>query len=312
MPILVTFALLYVLLRNVDSVALASSIRSAVRSPWCWVALALSITSHIGLSAMKWGEILSGLGARQPLSLLVYLESATDILIRVVPLRAGELLKIWHLASRRGVPAFITTSSIALDAATNLGALIVLAASGFVAQRGESTIMGIGVALALSACAVVSARAILRGVAKLFAPRETPAEGFRAKCSEYIVRASGFPVVSMARTGILSVVIEFSEIAVVAMLCRATAVDVPFTTLFALWPIASILGGLPISVGGAGVRDGAFLALLLPMGTATYEQALAVGLTFMLVGVLIPCLVGFPFTAQLISTMTTPIRRLDR
>ncbi len=308
-PAIVTAALLWALLKDVDSDALAQSLDAAVDSPWWWIALTLSVTSHIGLSALKWGEILGGLGSRQPWTALAYLEAAADLFIRVIPLRAGELAKIWHLASRRGVPVLVTTSSIALDIATSLGALVILAASGFLAMTVDSVNVGIGGAMLLLTATVLFARAILRFISESFGARAKSASGVWANLSSYSSRASNFPVVSIAKVGLLGVVIEFSEILVVAMLCRATGVEVPFATLFALWPIASILGGLPISIGGTGVRDGAFLALVLPLGSATYEQALAVGITFTLVGVLIPCAAGFPLTIHLLSSMANATRQ---
>lgn len=51
-----------------------------------------------------------------------------------------------------------------------------------------------------------------------------------------------------------------------AWIGRSIGVDVPFAVWLLAWPLAKVAGLLPISLGGLGVRDATFAALLVPVG----------------------------------------------
>ncbi len=310
-PPAVSIALLLSLFRDVDVPSLASSIRSMTRSPWGWIALVISFASHFGFSTVKWRDLLIGLGHGQPFLRLLRLELASDLFIRVVPLRDGEVAKIWVFATKYRVPALVTAASVAIEIATNVGALVLLAISGQVAVGLRSPMAGLAACTLLFTSAIFVSHAVLRHVSRAAGIASAKPNTPRKKLRTYAERASRIPRTLLARVALLSLLIEFSEVVVVAMLCRAMSIDVPLSALVALWPIAAIAGRLPISIGGIGVRDGALVALLPRLTAATYEQTLGVGLAFTMVGVLIPCLIGLPFTARLLSSMIDSKRSLN-
>ncbi|MCL4234103.1 MAG: flippase-like domain-containing protein [Deltaproteobacteria bacterium] len=311
-PFAVSIAALWWLFRDVDGLALGSLFRALAKSLWGWCALALSFAAHFGFSTLKWRDILDGLGHRQPLPRLLRLELASDLFIRIVPLRGGEAAKIWYLSVHQRIPALVTAASVAVEMVTNVGALILLAIAGHATLRWNSPMAGVAAGAMVVVGALVAGRAMLQRIRRS-ARVASASPGTRWKMlGHYAERAATIPRRLMARVGFLSLMIEFSEIVVVALLCRAMSIDVPIVALVALWPLVAFLGRLPISIGGVGVRDGALVALLPTLVTASYEQVLAVSLAFTLVGVLIPCFVGFPFTVQLVSAMTRSTGRPRR
>lgn len=290
---------------------MAVMFRAITDSAWLWAAIALSATTSIGVSTLKWRDILSGLGRPLPPRDLLHLELATETVVRLTPFRFGEVAKIWALATKYRVPALVTAASVAIEIATNAGALVLLAISGQVAVGLRSPMAGLAACTLLFTSAIFVSHAVLRRVSRAAGIASAKPNTPRKKLGTYAERASRIPRTLLARVAFLSVLIEFSEVVVVAMLCRAMSIDVPLPALVALWPIAAIAGRLPISIGGIGVRDGALVALLPTLTAATYEQTLGVGLAFTMVGVLIPCLIGLPFTARLLSSMIDSKRSLN-
>jgi hypothetical protein len=72
------------------------------------------------------------------------------------------------------------------------------------------------------------------------------------------------------------------QLAVVAsafLAARALGLDVGPTAILAFMPAVAIAQVLPISLGGLGVREGAFVLFLHPLGVARGE-AIALGLVF--------------------------------
>ncbi|MGH7476593.1 MAG: lysylphosphatidylglycerol synthase domain-containing protein, partial [Longimicrobiales bacterium] len=56
---------------------------------------------------------------------------------------------------------------------------------------------------------------------------------------------------------------------------RSLGITAPVAAWFMAWPLAKLVGLLPISLGGLGVRDAAFATLLLPFGVAASQGVVA-------------------------------------
>jgi uncharacterized membrane protein YbhN (UPF0104 family) len=66
----------------------------------------------------------------------------------------------------------------------------------------------------------------------------------------------------LARVAVISLVFHFSQVGVQYVLCRAAGADVSFSYCLIFHPILSVMLALPVSLGGFGVREGAYLYFL--------------------------------------------------
>ena len=92
---------------------------------------------------------------------------------------------------------------------------------------------------------------------------------------------------------VLSVVEQILSITVILFLARAVGAVVPALALFACVPMSFIAESLPVSLGGLGVRELAYVTLLRPFGMAP-DAAFAVSLLVQL-GTIVLCLPGALF-----------------
>ncbi len=80
----------------------------------------------------------------------------------------------------------------------------------------------------------------------------------------------------------------------------ALGIKVPIAALLIGAPVAILIGQIPITLGGAGTRDAAFIILF--SAYATPEQLLSVGILFSLFRVWLPSLIGIYFMRKMISS----------
>lgn len=80
-------------------------------------------------------------------------------------------------------------------------------------------------------------------------------------------------------------------------LTRVFGAEVSLASIVALWPIAVFVGLLPLTIGGMGTRDSAFIGLLDLIGAGPLDEAalLASTLAYGMTVLGVPALVGIPF-----------------
>lgn len=101
-PLVVTVGLCWVLFRNQDLGSMIETIREKCRWQWIWLALGLSVISHV-IRAMRWRIQLHGIGIRiglYPVVLSIFGCYAVNL---VFP-RLGELWRTGYIAQRQGAP----------------------------------------------------------------------------------------------------------------------------------------------------------------------------------------------------------------
>ncbi len=82
---------------------------------------------------------------------------------------------------------------------------------------------------------------------------------------------------SVAWSFIVSIVFQLIGVAAAFLIARSLGDDTPFLYFFILLPVIWVLGMLPVSVGGLGVREGSFVVLFGAVGMAR-EMAMAVSI----------------------------------
>ncbi len=100
----------------------------------------------------------------------------------------------------------------------------------------------------------------------------------------------------------MSLVVKISFISIVAqtcffmstfILCVGSGADINFAQLMTVLPIISLIAALPISIGGWGVREGAFMFGLGILGVSA-ETSFAISIQVGLIGIMSTVLVGIP------------------
>lgn len=101
-PLVITVGLCWILFRNQDFGAMIETIREKCRWRWIWLALGLSVCSHI-IRAMRWRIQLQGIGIRiglYPVVLSIFGCYAVNL---VFP-RLGELWRTGYISQRQKAP----------------------------------------------------------------------------------------------------------------------------------------------------------------------------------------------------------------
>ena len=97
-------------------------------------------------------------------------------------------------------------------------------------------------------------------------------------------------------TCVLSVVIRGLTLAITFALLRAVGADVDLFDTCALWPVATLIGLLPLTLAGMGTRDAMFMYLLAERGhLLTSVNVLAATMGYSLLNVGAFAVIGLPF-----------------
>jgi uncharacterized membrane protein YbhN (UPF0104 family) len=237
----------------------------------------------IVLSAMRWSAVLSALGLPAKVRNLLNHYLAGLFVGNFLPSTiGGDVLRVARQSADNGDRPS-TFASVVLERLTGWLVLPVITLSAFVINPG---LRKLGTATALAFALAVSTLVLLSLL--LFAAAH-PRVGGRLAASEGWQRFIGAVHLGLDRlrhrpaavANVLAVGFAY-QLAVVAsafLAARALGLDVGPTAILAFMPAVAIAQVLPISLGGLGVREGAFVLFLHPLGVARGE-AIALGLVF--------------------------------
>ncbi|MGH7436436.1 MAG: lysylphosphatidylglycerol synthase transmembrane domain-containing protein, partial [Polyangiaceae bacterium] len=262
-----------------------------------WVLAAFGGASAcVVLGAVRWALVLRALGYRVGLGRLLVVMLATWPPAVVVPSRANEVLRA--VALRGVVPLAVGTGSILAEKLIDLFVLLVFASAG-AASRGLG-----GVALVIAAAAVAQVAVVIAvgtrrdAFARLPLVRDRPGLLDRLfAASDVLLRRPGDLVV----VSLVSLAIRAATVGVGHALLVAVDAGVPLVDTMTLWPVAILVGILPMTLGGMGTRDAAFIYLLhvvspLSSGAAaTGATVLAATMGYSVVATWSFAIIGLPF-----------------
>lgn len=283
-----------VLLRMDDREAIWSTVAGADLPP---LALAVALVFvNLHLKVVRWDVLLRTRGIRYPLGRAwgAYLSSAYVGML--TPGRVGDVLRVQYLRRDRDVSYAEGLASVVMDRLCDLYVLVVFAAVGFV--RFSSVLVG---ELAYIAWAIVAATVLgplillVPGVAeKLLSrayqklSRQADAGGF----DRFLEALRANVGRALALTLPLTIAAFLVNYAQAWLAARALHLDLSFFDLMCLLSIASLLGLLPISISGVGVRE-LFFALAFPVLGLTAAAGVSFGLLIFVVINLVVILAGF-------------------
>jgi uncharacterized protein (TIRG00374 family) len=269
--------LIFVLWRLQDPLAIGHAILAC--DPW-WLAGAILLNPlNIHIKVVRWQLLLRTRGIRFPTgrAWLSFLTSAYVAML--TPGRVGDVLRVQYLRHDADVPYSEGLASIVMDRLCDLYVL-----AGFVAFAAVRYAHAIAGQLAYLTWGCVAA--VVLGPLVLFIPgiaervlgalykrigRDPEGKGL-GRFLEAVRANVGWPLAITVPVTAATFLVNYVQ---GSMIAHAMGIDLSFVDVMCLLAIASLLGLLPISVSGVGVRE-AFFAILFP----TLGQTREVGVTF--------------------------------
>lgn len=294
--ILVSAGMLYVLLGRVDIGELFPEweVHAIVD-----LAAAVGVTLvGIVLSAMRWQRVLVALDAPNTprLRTLVSHTFAGLFVSNFLPSTiGGDVLRVTRLAHQNG-DSPTSFASVVLE---RLSGWIVLPVISLTALTVNPGLRKLGAASNV-ALGIAIGTLVLLGVVLLSAAspkiggRLGHSDGWRRFINAVHLGLVRFKQHPAATIEVLAVGFLYQVVVVLAAFLANLALgsDVSWTAMLAFMPAVAIAQVLPITIGGLGVREGAFVLFLGPLGVATHQ---AIGLGVLVYGInLVASLAGAP------------------
>jgi uncharacterized protein (TIRG00374 family) len=268
------------------------------RATGLWLIGALIMTFlAIVLSAVRWQAVLRAMGISAKLRRLVPLYFAGQFVSNVLPTTiGGDVLRVSRLSKDNGEPAD-TFASVVLERLTGWLVLPLITFFGLLINpelrdlddaSAIAMFIAAGTLIALIAVLVIADHPRLGG-------RFSSTEGWRRFVTAVHEGVTQLRQRPLAAIGVVVTGLMYQVVLCIAALMVAAALGfgwLGLTPVLAFFPAVLIAQVLPIGIAGLGVREGAFVLFLTPLGVPA-EQAVALGLVLYILN-LIVSLVGAP------------------
>jgi uncharacterized protein (TIRG00374 family) len=266
----------------VRHVHLASVLPDTGREPMSWLAAAVLVWfAGIILSALRWQRVLVALDIEVGLRPLVSHYLASLFVSNFLPSTVGgDVLRVTRLSSVYGETPR-SFASVVLERLTGWVVLPVLTLTALAVNPG---LRHLGTASRVAFLVAVITLVLLGGL--LFAAAH-PSIGGRLTSTEGWRRFTGAVHIGLERfrrhpalaLEVLTTSFAYQLAVMLAafMAADALGLGVSWTAILAFMPAVAIVQVLPITIGGLGVREGALVLFLHPLGVST-QHAIALGL----------------------------------
>jgi len=268
--------LLGFLIHNVDFTRAAAILGAA--DPWLAGLAVVALLAVPAVSVPRWRAILGCLGHRLPTAVIARALYIGSFFNQVLPSSiGGDAWRIWF-CTRAGVPVGVATNSVLIERLVGLLAVLLcfcLTLPLLMARIGDGAVrwllwlmLGGCVAVVLGLATIAAASHRLDSV-KLLRPLASLGVALSA-----VARSAQVPL--LIWTGLLG-----QLVAIVAFFAASRSVGAPLSFLDCAVTLAPglLVALVPVSLGGWGVREGAFVVLLGFYGVAP-EQSLIVSILF--------------------------------
>lgn len=249
-----------------------------------WLLGAVTATvAGVVLSALRWEAVCLALDLHvRARSLLHHLAAGLFVGNFLPSTIGGDVLRVRRLARDVGQGSAVPFASVVLDRLSGMAVLPVITLAALAVNPGLRTLGTASlVALLVSVVTLVLLGGLLWAVGHPgFGGRFTGDSRFHRVAAAVHLGAARFRRHPRAATGVLLAGLGYQLLVVLAafLAARALGLDqVRLTAALAFVPAVAILQVVPISLGGLGIREGAFVLFLHPLGVPT-GRAVALGL----------------------------------
>ena len=300
--LVVSALMLAVLMAKVPSFSAAELIpkRSLATALWLGVAAVLTLAGIV-LSALRWQKVLEALEISTQLPRLVSHNLAGQFVSNVLPTTiGGDVLRVNRLSRDTGESPG-TFASVVLERLTGWLVLPVITIVGFAVNPGLRHLgSATRVALALAFGTLVLLVGVLAAAgSSRIGGRFASSAGWRRFIGAVHLGIDRLRSRPGAAANVLAAGFAYQLALVLAAVAAAQSLGLRpagLTALLAFFPAVLIAQVLPISMSGLGVREGAFVLFLGPLGVAS-EQAIALGLLLYLLNLAVSLLGAPAFAA---------------
>lgn len=281
--IVVSALMLAVLVAKVPSFEPADLVPtwSLATAVWLGVAAALTLAGFV-LSAVRWQKVLDALEVPTRLPRLLSHYLAGQFVSNVLPTTiGGDVLRVSRLSRDTGESPN-TFASVVLERLTGWLVLPVITIVGFALNPG---LRRLGTATQVALVMALVTLLLLLGVlaaagSDRLGGRFAAREGWRRFLGAVHLGVDRLRTHPAAAAHVLVAGFAYQLALVLAAVAAAQALGLRpagLTALLAFFPAVLIAQVLPVSMSGLGVREGAFVLFLGPLGVAD-EKAIALGL----------------------------------
>ncbi|MEX2247170.1 MAG: lysylphosphatidylglycerol synthase transmembrane domain-containing protein [Dehalococcoidia bacterium] len=243
-------------------------LRGTVRDadPWLLAAATALLAAVQLLVVLKWAALLRGRGVRPRAALLVRIFAQANLLTNILPTGfGGDPYRVYRLQREAGASAADVTMSVLFERATGYGAMTCFGALGAAFHYGN----------ALAGLLALAAGVAGGGVLAFALPR-MPVPAIRHDHPVRRVLASRAEMLMLYRMLVFSLVIQALYISTIALTGGAFGIHLSWGYWAMTTWIVAVAVLAPITLGGLGVRESSFAALV-SRGGGTNVQGAAVG-----------------------------------
>jgi len=245
---------------------------------WWTCGCVIALLSHT-VAAIRWAALARPIGFPQSLGTFIWRFFEGQFFSLCLPGSiGGDVVKAYRLADTTS-GRLLAGCTVVADRLTGVAALGVLAGTAVASREmalGLPATLGVGAALLAVVMGLFRLGVGSMDLVLSLIPEEHAARRFLSRLLPYqmqpglILRAIGW-----------SFVVQIGGAIAVACIGRALGVVLPLAAWFAVVPLVALAMAVPISISGAGVREGLLVLLLAPYGVQT-DAGVAVGLLWFL------------------------------
>ena len=302
-----SMAILGVLVSRMDG----DSIRDMVHhfSPLAWLAAGALVLLQFGLISYRWMILLNigqtRMNYRQAAEITLASLVANSLFIAAI---TGVVVRV-ALSLHYGVSLFKSVVGTAIDRLMTLAALLFLSGL-FLPLLGNYVEGEVYTKICLYVGVFIFMTFVFAPVFLLWLLRNLPRLPFNQRHirtgTRYLTILLG-DYKTLGRVAVSSLIAQFSFFVSVYMIVVSTDINLKFIDMMTVLPLITLVASLPISFGGWGVREGAFIYGFGILGVPM-ETAFLISVQTGLIGLLMTIVVGLP----VILTTKTDFSTLPR
>ena len=288
--VLVSVAFLAVLFTQIDDLDPSAMVPTWSIGTIAWLGGAASLTfAGIGLSTMRWQQVLTAMGIHTRWRHLFSHYLAGQFISNVLPTTiGGDVVRVSRLSQESGHSPS-TFASVVLERLSGWLVLPLITFAGLMANPGLRE-LGRATALAVLVAAITLGALVLVLIAvadQRLGGRFASREGWSRFAGAVHLGLDKLRRRPTAALAVLAAGVLYQLVMVVAALMATQAIGISavgLTAMLAFLPAVLVVQVLPIGISGLGIREAAFVIFLGPLGVPT-EQAIALGLCLYLLNV---------------------------